>query len=51
MLVYLVIFIGINVVKEFGVILGFGGVIGGIMLLMGIVGKNILMNVFIGELL
>ncbi|CXN46644.1 PTS system%2C IIB component / PTS system%2C IIC component [Staphylococcus aureus] len=49
MLAYLAIFTGINAAKEFGATPGLGGVIGGTTLLMGIAGKNILMNVFTGE--
>ncbi|HCV8106512.1 TPA: PTS transporter subunit EIIC [Staphylococcus aureus] len=49
MLAYLAIFTGINAAKEFGATPGLGGVIGGTTLLTGIAGKNILMNVFIGE--
>lgn len=49
MLAYLAIFTGINAAKEFGATPGLGGVIGGITLLTGIAGKNILMNVFTGE--
>ncbi|HCG2261582.1 TPA: PTS transporter subunit EIIC [Staphylococcus aureus] len=49
MLAYLAIFTGINAAKEFGATPGLGGVIGGTMLLTGIAGKNILMNVFTGE--
>lgn len=49
MLAYLAIFTGINAAKEFGATPGLGGVIGGTTLLTGIVGKNILMNVFTGE--
>lgn len=51
MLFYLVIFIGINLVKVFGVILGLGGVIGGIILLIGIMDENLIKNIFIGEYL
>lgn len=44
---YLVIYVGINVVKEFGVILVLGGVIGGIIFLMGVIEEFFIMNIFI----